>query len=62
MEKELFYALLYETYMQLLKEKNEKEKIPEEFNMIPLDEKIKVLNKAISSNKKIEYKKNEEND
>lgn len=62
MEKELVYALLYETYMQLLKEKNEKEEIPEEFNMIPLDEKIKVLNKAISSNKKIEYKKNEEND
>ena len=61
MEKELVYALLYETYMQNLKDKNEKQELPKEFNMIPLDEKIKVLNKAISSDKKIEFNKNNNN-
>lgn len=61
MEKELVYALLYETYMQNLKDKNEKQELPKEFNMIPIDEKIKVLNKAISSDKKIEFNKNNNN-
>lgn len=57
MKKEIVYALLYETYMNMLREKNEKEEVPEEFISIPMDEKIKVLNKAISKNEKIEYKK-----
>ena len=55
MEKELVYALLIETYLKIMEEKNESKELPEEFKFIPIDEKIKVLNKAISSKKRIEY-------
>ena len=56
MKKELVYSLLYETYLKVMEEKNESKDLPEEFKKIPLDEKIKVLNKAISTKRRIEYK------